>query len=325
MTKIGIFACSFALGMIGAWFMSRYAYRIGLIDLPNARSSHSLPTPRGGGIGILMAFVLGSAVLQLHIGVWCPAALLAILSFFDDGLGLSPKMRLVFQFAGAITVVAVAGVTCENRVFSIFLMIFWPIFIVSTTNFYNFMDGINGISGITGLVGFLLISLFAYLSEVSPPPILLSSGMALACLGFLPFNVPKARVFMGDVGSILLGFVFAILVYLLTTSFADFLCLITFIFPFYADAMTTLFIRLHEGDIIVQAHRRHLYQVLANEFSYPHLNISIGYGLAQLLFGLIMIGAWRIGLLWQILFISLLTIVYVGCMILIRKHAKTID
>jgi len=94
------------------------------------------------------------------------------------------------------------------------------------------MDGINGIAGITGVVAFGLIALFGVVSGAHGSLIFLSFCMGLACLGFLPFNMPKARVFMGDVGSVLLGFVFAGLVLGLSRSFIDFVVLCAFLFPF---------------------------------------------------------------------------------------------
>ena len=110
------------------------------------------------------------------------------------------------------------------------------------------MDGINGIAGITGVVAFGLIALFAALSGGSDSFIILGVCMGLACMGFLPFNVQnKARVFMGDVGSVLLGFVYAGLVVGLSYSLNDFMVLCAFLFPFYADELTTLYVRIREN------------------------------------------------------------------------------
>ncbi|MBW1792430.1 MAG: UDP-N-acetylmuramyl pentapeptide phosphotransferase, partial [Deltaproteobacteria bacterium] len=92
----------------------------------------------------------------------------------------------------------------------------------------------------------------------------------LACLGFLPFNMPTAKVFMGDVGSILLGFVFAGMVVYLSKNFMDFICLVAFLFPFYVDELTTMFVRVRDGEKLSKPHRRHLYQLLANEYQIPH-------------------------------------------------------
>ncbi len=166
------------------------------------------------------------------------------------------------------------------------LLILLSIFIVGTANFYNFMDGINGIAGITGVVGFGLLSYYAYISGHKASIFTLSICISLACLGFLPFNMPKARVFMGDVGSILLGFVFAGMVVWLSKSLLDFVCLAAFLFPFYADELTTMVVRLRDGESLLNPHRRHLYQLLANEYEIPHWKVSVGYGITQLLIGI---------------------------------------
>jgi Fuc2NAc and GlcNAc transferase len=84
--------------------------------------------------------------------------------------------------------------------------------------------------------------------------------MSLSCIGFLPFNVPKAKVFMGDVGSILLGFIFSGMAVYLFNDVLDFICLSSFLFPFYADELTTMIVRLKDGENLTNAHRRHLYQ-----------------------------------------------------------------
>ena len=98
--------------------------------------------------------------------------------------------------------------------------------------------------------------------------------------------MPKARVFMGDVGSILLGFVFAGMVVWLANSLIDFICLSAFLFPFYADELTTMYVRLRDGENLTHPHRRHLYQLLANEKGISHWKVSVGYGLLQLVVGL---------------------------------------
>ncbi len=98
--------------------------------------------------------------------------------------------------------------------------------------------------------------------------------------------VPKARVFMGDVGSILLGFVFAGMVVYISKIFLEFVCLAGFLFPFYADELTTMMIRIRDGEKLSKPHRRHLYQLLANEYQIPHWKVSVGYGFAQLLIGI---------------------------------------
>ena len=159
------------------------------------------------------------------------------------------------------------------------------IFIVGTANYYNFMDGINGIAAITGLVGFGILGWFVAAEAADPKIIVMCVCMSLSCLGFLPFNVGKARVFMGDVGSVLLGFVFGGLVVWVSRNFLDFVCVASFLFPFYADELTTLAVRIKDGDELIRPHRKHLYQLLTNEYGIQHWRVSLGYGVFQLIVG----------------------------------------
>lgn len=271
----------FVLAAGGAWLMSRYAFRFGLIDLPNDRSSHGLPTPRGGGIGILAAFFIVSMTLKIAYLFWLPATFLSLISFFDDTLDLSPAKRLACQFFAALAVVL--PVTNSLPVASwmqALLVCSLAVFIVGSANFYNFMDGINGIAAMTGVVAFSLLAFVAAKKGGGADPILFMA-LAAACLGFLPFNVPRARVFMGDVGSVLLGFVFASAVLRLSGSPAEFIALTGCLFPFYADCLSTLYVRWRSGERLSQAHRRHLYQIMANQRRIPHWQISGGYCLLQ--------------------------------------------
>ena len=156
---------------------------------------------------------------------------------------------------------------------------------VGTANYYNFMDGINGIAGITGLLGFALMAAYVNLIEGSVAVTGVAVCLSIACLGFLPLNMPKARVFMGDIGSILLGSAFAGLIWLAAKSVLDFVCMASFLFPFYVDELTTVIIRLKDGENLKKPHRRHYYQLLANEKGIAHWKVSVGYGVFQVAVG----------------------------------------
>jgi len=306
-------------GGAGAWFMSRYAFTLGLVDFPNSRSSHSRPTPRGGGIGLLLTFfVVSVSFADVPVTFWLPAVFLALVSFFDDGLGLSPKARLLFQFSSAATVVL--SVAFNHFSYQSLIGIpFWLLFIVGTANFYNFMDGINGIAGTTGVVSFGLVAVFCWMTEADNSLVFLSLAMSAACVGFLPFNLPKARVFLGDVGSILLGFVFACITFIMSNDLGSFLCLLAFMFPFYADALTTLFVRWRDGEKLPQAHRRHLYQILANELTFSHWLVSCCYCLVQLVVGITMLWAWTRGLWLQVVVLILYAMLFFCVTFWVRK------
>ena len=273
-------------GGVGAWLVASNGHRFALIDSPNERSSHSEPTPKGGGIGLLAAVIIASLWLEVQPGFWISIAILALLSLFVDRFHFSPRFRLAVQFSAALVVVVGIYQAHIPQMQFILLSIPLSIFIVGTANFYNFMDGINGIAAITGIIGFGLLTFYAFTFESITSFAALSACIALSCLGFLPFNMPNAKVFMGDVGSVLLGFVFAALVVLLSKSFLDFVCLASFLFPFYADELTTMAVRVKDGENLLKPHRRHFYQLLANEYSIPHWKISTGYGVFQLVVGL---------------------------------------
>ena len=280
-----IYILCICLSGAGAWLVARYGHRLELLDQPNERSSHRAATPKGGGIGILAGFIVSALLMKVSVFLWIPAVLLSVISFVGDRYHLSPIIRLLFQFAASF--IFLFGLWNGHPLSSAGYLIIIPlsVYIVGTTNYFNFMDGINGIAGITGLVGFGLLAVFAHGKKIDSGIEVLSIALSLGCVAFLPFNLPKAKVFMGDVGSILLGFVFATMVFMLADSLLEFLCLSLFLFPFYADEITTELIRLKDGEKLWTPHRRHLYQLLANEYSIAHWKVSLGYGLAQLFVG----------------------------------------
>ena len=288
---------SFTLGALGALAVAHFGNALCLLDRPNERSSHYIPTPKGGGVGIFITFVFVCIFSQIHFAFWFPVSIVAIVAFYGDRIELSPKLRLGVQFLAAMALIFGMKYFQFNDVLWILLSLSCAVFIVGTANFYNFMDGINGIAGITGIVGFGLLAFYAYISEPKASIFTLSICISLACLGFLPFNIPKAKVFMGDVGSILLGFVFAGMVVWLSKSPLDFICLAAFLFPFYVDELTTMIVRLKDRENLTKAHRRHLYQLLANEYEIPHWKVSIGYGLLQLVVGISVLLLKSMGLL----------------------------
>ncbi len=236
--------------------ISKYSFIIATVDVPNERSSHSLPTPRGGGLGIWIALVIVGIFVTGDIYFSAILSIAGLLGLLEDRYTFPSKFRLLSQFViSAFIIYLFSGLPSTSLAIALFL--FWLIFITATTNFYNFMDGINGIAGLTGLVGFGLMAFFSWFILNAQDVFLMSTAMAAGCIGFLPFNFPRARVFMGDVGSIFLGFVFASFVVKLSTSINVFLCLIMFLCTFYADAVLTVYYRWKRGENLMQAHRSH--------------------------------------------------------------------
>jgi Fuc2NAc and GlcNAc transferase len=325
-----------ALGAAGAWLIAGMAFRERLLDTPNERSSHTIPTPRGGGVGILAAFIMAGLTLRIPTTFLFAAILISAVSFFGDYFRISVRFRLVVQCISTCILLfpllprLTAHFALSNFGFSPFIfflilpLIF--IFLIGTANFYNFMDGINGIAGLSGVIGFGLLGLATL---YRPPPdafrnalSLLSICVSLACLGYLPFNMPRARVFMGDVGSILLGFVFAGLVVTLSRNYLEMVCFAALLFPFYADELTTMVVRIQDRENLTRSHRRHLYQLLVNEFGIAHGKISAAYGAVQLAVGTGVLIAYPCGVRTVLIF---LTVCFIGFTLLtvhVRKIAN---
>ncbi len=278
----------------------KIAKRYNIIDEPNHRSAHKEITLRGGGIIFPIAFLFftgkqlffneGAVSFQNFDGhnFWFfGAGLLMIsgISFADDLMDLSTKVRLVFHFA------AVTFLLFFINAFQ--LLPFWAIpvcyiLIIGILNAYNFMDGINGISGLYSLV--LLGSLF-YVNEFVVPFVEDNFIIypLLACLVFLFFNFrKKAKCFLGDIGSMGVAFWVVALFALLMFKTGE-IKWILFMTVYGVETILTILERLRLKENIFEAHRRHLYQLLANDKNISHLIVSGGYVLIQLLINVLVI------------------------------------
>ena len=328
--KLIYFIClgSLLFGACGAYLIKIYGQKLGYVDYPNDRSSHRLPTPKGGGIGILLAFIGSSLILDIDETIWVPISIIAIISFYGDRVDIPAKVRLILQFICAEIILF--PVFLENLEKSLMIvqsieLISISIFIVGTANFYNFMDGIDGISATTGIVGFALLALNGIIIGEEQKIIYLSISMCFACLGFLPLNIFRDRIFMGDVGSILLGFLFAVIVYKTSKNIIDYICLSSFLFPYYADELTTMAIRIKNKENFMQAHRKHLYQIAANELKIPHVKVSLAYGIIQCLIGSSTIVAMMYNKLFAIAMILIYCIIFASVNYYIRFKIKNQD
>jgi len=247
----------------------RQLRRRAILDHPNDRSSHDRPTPRGGGIALLpvivLAWLLGedARVQPETVVVLACAVALAALSWVDDLRSLPPWLRLLVQIAGAA--VAMPWLTEQGPVFQGLLPVWldaalagliWVWFV----NLFNFMDGIDGIAGVEAAsigLGLVCIVALAPAATADPWPAL---SLAAAVLGFLWWNWHPARIFLGDVGSVPLGFLIG---WLLLSAAAQGHWAPAVILPLYylSDATLTLLRRAARGENVWQAHREHFYQV----------------------------------------------------------------
>ena len=276
---------SLFIGLGGAWVIMRYGYYLGLIDKPNHRSSHSIETPKGGGIGILIAFFAAALWGGSSWALWLPALVLSFFSLYGDRLHLSQILRLTVQlFCAGILIWFAARNNCAALSAStglpvILVVLAFMLMITGTANYYNFMDGINGIAAITGLVAFGFLAAATHKADMADISVI-CIAVCGACIGFLILNL-AGKVFMGDGGSVLLGFLFAATAIMLSGSVLDIFCYFAFIFPFYADELISVIVRLKNRQSLFKPHRGHLYQLLANELKFQHWKVSIAYGLVQ--------------------------------------------
>lgn len=276
MTGSLIFIGSAALAWALGFPVHRMLLKARVIDLPNARSSHVAPVARGGGIAIFGATIvvvaLATAGQTDHLIWWLmgAAGLLAAVSFVDDVKSLPRSWRfLSHSVAAAIALVAFSGPSgqfvAEGRTLLVYGAAF--VWVVGYTNAYNFMDGINGLAAgqavVTGL-GFAIVAAFGAAPAWDSPPFVLSLALAGAAAGFLPHNAVRARMFMGDVGSTPLGFLFASLTLWFGLQYGVALgtALMLIHANFLLDTAFTLLRRVLRGERWLQPHREHFYQRL---------------------------------------------------------------
>jgi len=256
-------------------------------DIPNERSLHDKPVPRTGGIALMAGVLSGWLLLQFWLWwIVLPALGLFVLSLVDDVRNLSPKTRLIGHFIAALTAVAGAGVS---------LIWFIPalLFVVWMTNLYNFMDGSDGLAGGMALFGFGCYGVGAWMGG-NEAFALLNFSVAAAALGFLFFNFYPARVFMGDAGSIPLGFLAATFgAWGWQMGYWPFWFPLLVFSPFVADATVTLLKRARRGERLSQAHRSHYYQRLV-QMGWGHRNTALAEYALMLLAGISAL--WGIGM-----------------------------
>ena len=289
---LGLFAAVFS--GLGIEFLRRYAERQRvLIDIPNERSSHSQPKPRGGGImivlitliGVLGLLLIGPARSMSLLTFLICGGIIAFVGWIDDMRSLSTTLRLAIQVLCALVSILGIGyfnkLTVGNSAFSLGLVgiPFTIVWLVGLTNAYNFMDGIDGIAGGQAVVGGLAWLGFGLIQQV---PIVSIIGLLIASssLGFLWHNWQPSRIIMGDVGATFLGYSFAVLPLLFEnhTPILEnglwFSMLV--LWAFLADTGITMLRRALRRENIFQAHRSHFYQRLVIS-GWSHARVSALY------------------------------------------------
>jgi len=275
-----IYLVIFLLSVIFTYLIKNYAIKKSLVDIPNDRSSHTTPTPHGGGVAIAITWFIGNSYLYfindidsslyfaLMVGI-----IISSVSYLDDLFELSAKLRLLVQsfvaflglyFLGGLGSVEFGIFSFENQVFTNFFAFFMIVWFI---NLYNFLDGIDGYAGseaiFLALAGFILFNDSLFLVLI------------FSVLGFLVWNWHKAKIFMGDVGSTLLGYNVAIFtIYYANQEPMNLWIWIILFGVFWFDATLTLFRRYKNGEKLSQAHKKHAYQRITQS-GFTHSKVVI--------------------------------------------------
>ena len=284
-------AATFGLSYVLTRWVQRTAEPLGLIDIPNQRSSHETPTPRGGGIAIAIASLATMGILtalgvipeQTFLAIGPGGAAVALVGFIDDIRPLSARIRLFVHFAAAAWAVAWIGpVTLlhtsgsDALVFKSVDDVLSTVGIVWFLNMYNFMDGIDGIAASQAVfmaAGLLLLSHFSVGIGIAAVP---AAAVGAAAGGFLLVNWPPAKIFMGDVGSGYLGYLFAVLGLGCgaQSGVTTWPCLIL-AGVFGVDATVTVLRRFVAGERLAEPHRTHAFQHLAQKYGHRNVTLSV--------------------------------------------------
>jgi UDP-N-acetylmuramyl pentapeptide phosphotransferase/UDP-N-acetylglucosamine-1-phosphate transferase len=281
------------------------------LDVPNDRSLHLLPVPRSGGMAIMAGIFAGFAILQTPLTIVLPAATLVVVSHFDDARGLPIPVRLGAQLAAAAGF-AFGALPADASSLVVVLGILWM------TNLYNFMDGSDGLAGGMTVIGFTSLAAGAWMSG-NDAALIECAIVAAAGAAFLLFNFPPAKLFMGDAGSVPLGFLAAALslsgwrdgdwpLWFPVAVFA----------PFIADATVTLLKRAAARERIWEAHNKHYYQRLVRT-GWSHRRTALAEYALMLACGIAALWALRQPLYLQLTAILALVALYAGLALWVER------
>ncbi len=292
-----ILLTSFVAASFLTWMVRRHAISTRLMDVPTERSSHAVPTPRGGGLAIVAVVLLVLPWLWLHDGIatsaligWFGAgAAVATVGWLDDRQHLPARWRLLVHFVAAGWAIFWLGGLPPITLLGWDVHFGWlgyPVaafYLVWLLNLYNFMDGIDGIAGIEAITVGLGAALVSWLAFPDSSAWMAPVAVAAAAAGFLVWNFPLPRIFMGDSGSGFLGVTFGILSvqagWLAPELFWAWIILLG---VFFVDATVTLLRRLLRGERVYEAHRIHAYQHAARRLD-SHVPVSLAIGTINLL------------------------------------------
>ena len=296
----------------------KIAEKFKIIDKPNSRSSHTLATIRGGGILFVISVLLFFFLNDFQYPYFVSGVLLiSIVSFIDDIITLSSKIRLPFQFLAILLLLIQVGFAFNPVWFFVLLLIIGVGFI----NIYNFMDGINGLTGmysVSVLLGLFVVNLDV---QILDKDLIIYTLLSLVVFGYYNFR-KRARFFAGDVGSISIAMlIFFIGLFLVKETNSPLIILLIVVYG--ADSILTLAYRKYIGEHITEPHRHHLYQKFVDILKWSHLKVSIIYTAVQVVVNLIIYQTYKLDLKTQFLVFGIIIIVFIMSYIWLFRRMKS--
>ena len=250
-------------------FLRRIALKFGFLDHPEQKKAHSHPTPLLGGLAIYIAFfasmLFSVEVSRVVMGIFLASGMLLLVGLVDDRMGMMPQLKLCMQILAALTVFkfGLRVTTIEDYYLCMFFTVFW---IVGITNAFNLLDNLNGLSSGIAVIAAFFFCILAF-SEGDYMVAALAAGIVGSCIGFLRYNFPRAHIFMGDSGSLVLGFLLACLAIIgsweterVTLSLS--IPIVILGYPIFDTTLVTL-IRIREGRSIFQGGKDHSSHILS--------------------------------------------------------------